>query len=449
MPGLPPLEVPAMRCELGREKTPEAYIAHLVLCFREVYRVLRDDGVCWVVIGDSYARQAGDDSKKLTDSGLGRTGRTGKANILFQEGNNTPPEGLQAGDLLAIPYRLLLALQADGWLVRNDVVWSKVAPMPESVSGTHYERHRIRVAKSARANPNSSHALSQQGANNAQGARDGVNFADHSNEYADCPGCPRCSATDGYVLRRGSWRHTRSHETVIMLTKEMQYYSDQERVREKAQEREWMEITTRQERADAMRHFEDGRKEATLDETGQYAFSHGAGFAPSVAGRNPRDVLMPSPSPLKAAHYAAFPPDLIRPLILSSAPLKCCPVCGAGWAAVVEQKHMIIRKTDYGTNGKAGNRTATAGTMLEPNESHVIGYRPTCACNATDWQSGLVLDPFAGSGTAGLVCRELGLRFVGLDISGEYLRDIALVRSERLTPDSAMVNLPLFTLLQS
>lgn len=426
MPGLPPLEVPAMRCELGREKTPEAYTAHLVLCFREVFRVLRDDGVCWIVEGDSYASEGGVHKFGSYDKGTGRKFNGGRAESV-----------LSAGNLLAIPYRLLLALQADGWLVRNDVVWSKVAPMPESVAGTRFERHRIRVAKSARANPNSSHALSQQGANNAQGARDGVNFADHSDEYTDCPSCPKCSATGGYVLRRGSWRHTRSHETVLMLAKGMQYFSDQERVRERL---------ACPDAADGSRIFGGNNKNGA--NAGHGERTEGRAYESQPAGRNPRDVLTPAPSPFKGEHYAAFPSDLIRQLILSSAPLKCCPVCGAGWAAVVERGKAA--QTNPRPFSKSGNddRNDTL-RIYEESESSVIGHLPTCQCNAAGWQPGLVLDPFAGSGTTGMVCRELGLRFVGLDISGEYLRDIALVRSERLTPDSAMVNLPLFELLHS
>lgn len=118
--------------QIGLEKTPEAFVAELVAVFREVRRVLRKDGTLWLNLGDSYARQAGDDSTKNPDSGL-KTGRTGKAKELFQAGCNKPPVGLKPKDLIGIPWRVAFALQADGWYLRQDIIWHKPNPMPESV----------------------------------------------------------------------------------------------------------------------------------------------------------------------------------------------------------------------------------------------------------------------------------------------------------------------------
>jgi site-specific DNA-methyltransferase (adenine-specific) len=98
--------------------------------------VLRDDGTLWLNLGDSYARQVGDDSTKATDTGFGEgrgTGRTGKSHLLFKTGNNRPPEGLKPKDLIGIPWMLAFALRADGWYLRQDIIWHKPNPMPESV----------------------------------------------------------------------------------------------------------------------------------------------------------------------------------------------------------------------------------------------------------------------------------------------------------------------------
>ena len=697
MPGLPPVEVPAMRCELGREKTPGAYIAHLVLCFREARRVLRDDGVCWVVEGDSFASQGGVHKHGSYDDGTGRKFNGGRAES----------SSLSAGQLMGIPYRLLFALQADGWLVRNDVVWAKVAPMPESVSGTHWERHQVKVTGTR-----CKRGFPQEGADYVP---HGDSITDRPMaEWRDCPGCPKCAATGGYMLRRGALRHTRSHETILQLTKSMLYYMDDARFKEdvsKVQKRiaangllyqqedrtaptplQGMPETSqegifsqraregiRQAVLGDRRQREEGGVSAELpqDGTGQgsfqtvrslregqgeeseipsigkgqrdeasspcptngesvlsgtnaglletskpaeisqgpmdqvYQISEGArcqieegqevqevgegpgsgeavqynspsalkecalyldafavesdqsdaelpllllrrdgensdpgphhtsesgrsahereysGSLPEmqrkegqqIAKRNPRDVLhvtveeelyqqfldwrasledgnppdilTPSPEPFKGEHYAAFPSSLIRPLILSSAPLKCCPVCGAGWAAVVERETVreIAQKNGWKSPGLPPSYQAMKndGTMQvddissgiyvagnqqkSPNVS-VLGYRPTCTCvkalakeytgagsetTLDEWANranevanrlapipGLVLDIFTGSGTTGVACRELGLRFVGLDISGEYLRDIALARSERLTPSASLATLPMF-----
>ena len=112
--------------QIGLESTPEAYVARMVEVFREVRRVLRDDGTCWVNLGDSYF-----------GTGRGPTHPTG-----FHSGENGgsfPTSGvyshdtLKSKDLVGIPWRVAFALQADGWWLRQDIIWHKPNPMPESV----------------------------------------------------------------------------------------------------------------------------------------------------------------------------------------------------------------------------------------------------------------------------------------------------------------------------
>lgn len=126
--------------QLGLEATPEEYVANMVQVFRNVRRVLKDDGTLWLNLGDSYARQAGDDSTKATDSKM-KTGRTGKSSQLFKSGNNIPPPGLKPKDLVGIPWRVAFALQADGWYLRSDIIWHKPNPMPESVTDRPTKAH--------------------------------------------------------------------------------------------------------------------------------------------------------------------------------------------------------------------------------------------------------------------------------------------------------------------
>lgn len=138
--------------QIGLEATPEEFVEKMVEVFREVRRVLRDDGTLWLNLGDSYARQAGDDSKKAVDSGLGRTGRTGKSDQIFKKGCNKPPDGLKPKDLIGIPWRVAFALQADGWYLRSDIIWHKPNPMPESVTDRPTKAHEylFLLAKSDR-----------------------------------------------------------------------------------------------------------------------------------------------------------------------------------------------------------------------------------------------------------------------------------------------------------
>lgn len=119
--------------QLGLERTPEEYVARMVQVFREVRRVLRDDGTLWLNLGDSYARSGG----WASNDGLGgcKRGESGRAKTNMQEGRNGQkcPPGLKEKDLVGIPWRVAFALQADGWFLRQDIIWHKPNPTPEGV----------------------------------------------------------------------------------------------------------------------------------------------------------------------------------------------------------------------------------------------------------------------------------------------------------------------------
>lgn len=126
--------------QIGLETTPTEFVATLVDVFGQIRRVLKDDGTVWLNLGDSYARQAGDDSTKATDGGI-KTGRTGRSKELFKSGNNVSPTGFKAKDLIGIPWRVAFALQDDGWYLRSDIIWHKPNPMPESVTDRPTKAH--------------------------------------------------------------------------------------------------------------------------------------------------------------------------------------------------------------------------------------------------------------------------------------------------------------------
>lgn len=131
--------------QIGLEQTPEEYVVRLVEVFREVRRVLADDGTLWVNIGDSYA-----------GSGKGPAGNLGKANN-ERDMTHTPssgyvPKGTKPKDLIGIPWLLAFALRADGWYLRQDIIWHKPNPMPESVRDRCTKAHEyvFLLSKSAR-----------------------------------------------------------------------------------------------------------------------------------------------------------------------------------------------------------------------------------------------------------------------------------------------------------
>lgn len=114
--------------QIGLEQTPDEYVARLVDVFREVRRVLADDGTLWLNIGDSYAATRGRQVEQ-TKGGP----KHGPAQAVSGRGQKASEYGLKAKNLIGIPWMLAFALRADGWYLRQDIIWHKPNPMPESV----------------------------------------------------------------------------------------------------------------------------------------------------------------------------------------------------------------------------------------------------------------------------------------------------------------------------
>lgn len=135
--------------QLGLEATPEAYVAALVDVFREVRRVLRDDGTIWVNLGDSYAGSRGAQSREHAGKHAPNVSALKAAQI--RTGLLRTP-GLKPKDLVGIPWLVAFALRADGWYLRSDIIWAKRNPMPESVTDRPTKAHEyiFLLAKSAR-----------------------------------------------------------------------------------------------------------------------------------------------------------------------------------------------------------------------------------------------------------------------------------------------------------
>lgn len=279
--------------QYGLEPTLEGYLDRMVAVFDEVFRVLRPDGVCWLNIGDSYNAYNG-------NAGLG--GPVGLTQSIARphlpSGYGRVNKALKPKDLMLVPFRLALALQAAGWYVRSDIIWHKPAPMPESV-------------------------------------------------------------TD---------RPTRAHEYIFLLTRSERYYYDADAIREPAKDADRAERISapsnwsmadgahgtihplvRGRRADKQRGH--SRRHAGFNDRWD-AMTHAEQMA---HGCNKRDVWTVAAANFPEAHYATFPPALIEPMILA-------------------------------------------------------GSRP----------GDLILDTFMGSGTVGVVARQLGRDYLGIELSHEY-----------------------------
>ena len=132
--------------QMGLENTPEEYVAKMVEVFREVRRVLRDDGTLWLNLGDSYAANRGGSPMPAETLAGGVSGRGDKVANRGRESGFTPnrdpaSHGLKHKDLIGIPWRVAFALQSDGWYLRQDIIWHKPNPMPESVTDRCTKAH--------------------------------------------------------------------------------------------------------------------------------------------------------------------------------------------------------------------------------------------------------------------------------------------------------------------
>ena len=217
----------------GNEPTLAQYVANTVEFFRAVRRVLRDDGVFALNLGDSMANSR-------CGGGSPDGPRRGRANASAereQVNRDMGTSGLKPGDMCGVPWRVALALQADGWYLRRAIVWAKGlsfcdtysgSVMPESISPPRWEKHRIKVKKAAvtygQGNRYSDEACCPNPASHGT--------ADRQTEWRECPGCDKCNPTGGLVLRRGRWRPTSAHELIFLLTKSEHYHANAEAVRE-------------------------------------------------------------------------------------------------------------------------------------------------------------------------------------------------------------------------
>lgn len=142
--------------QLGLEATPGEYVDGLVAVMREVRRVLADAGTLWLNLGDTYASKArgsdaGWESSRLTNPGGSQKAQAASLRSTGER-HRGKSSGLKEKDLVGIPWRVAFALQADGWYLRSDIIWSKLNPMPESVTDRPTKAHEyvFLLSKSAR-----------------------------------------------------------------------------------------------------------------------------------------------------------------------------------------------------------------------------------------------------------------------------------------------------------
>jgi DNA modification methylase len=289
------------------------------------------------------------------------------------------PAGLKPKDLIGMPWRLALALQEDGWWLRQDIIWSKPNPMPESVTD-------------------------------------------------------RC---------------TKAHEYLFLLTKSAQYFYDAEAIKENVVPSQVGRV--RSDAVGGTSHEERGQHSAggvyVTGKNGKNAFrgqgsnrdgangpANRDGRDMSMVGvgstRNKRSVWEIATEAFPEAHFATFPTKLVEPCILAgTSEMGCCNVCGAPSERVTAPSEAYAKHLGKGVHDHRDDLGTGMSFRDAPrvNAEYVTtGWKPTCKCGAAcEADDGIapcvVLDPFSGSGTTGVVALRLGREYVGIELNPEYV----------------------------
>ncbi len=297
--------------QLGLEKTPEEYVAKMVAIFAEVKRVLKPEGTLWLNLGDSYSG--------------GKTGRTDLDSELFNkrnkkcEGRQRPiAAGLKPKDQCLIPHRVAMALQADGWYVRDTIIWHKPNPMPESVTDrcTKAHEYMFLLTKKPR-------------------------------YYFDAESIKEDSTTN------------ESRPDGVIRDREYGYDSKQ-----KAMGRHKGSVTPGQSpQGKALK-----RMSGIQD--------------PNYSKRNKRSVWTVTTAPYSEAHFATFPPKLIEPCILAGCPEWVCKKCGKARVRVVDSEQLKrYRPNEYVKRTGAAGTGNSINQLVAGVKNKTTGWTD-CGCGA-------------------------------------------------------------------
>jgi DNA modification methylase len=442
--------------EIGQERTPEEYVQKMVALGRLLWRVLRDDGTLWLNLGDTYgAGKCGGGNVFSGGRTDGRDTRGGSVKFVEGAGDVDPAraylrernldrgeEGGGGGGLVGIPWRVALALQADGWALRMDHIWHKPSPMPESATNRCTKAHEYLFL------------LTKRGGGYYYDREAIVEpFADDRMGYAGRYTRRKIPARPGGNLQ--------THERLSLDGR--------------GKEASPSEDATGSNKRSVWSVDDETALASWMAENAPHLLAQ---FLEE--GRNKPSVWTVAPGPYKGAHFAVFPTKLVEPCILAGTSARgACPACGAPWRRVVE-----VRKLRRERKNRHVKRTGQAGTgnvcdnTVAGVSTRTLGWQPGCKCYGVDlmprapaapgrrsgegedaWWARLerewrplaeewrrlwdvrsgayksltarpcvVLDPFVGSGTTALVAVGLGRACWGVDLSREYLDRHAVPR---------------------
>ena len=447
---------------IGMERTIEDHLDNLVRLFAEVRRVLRSDGTLWLNYGDAY--YGGSRGAAPSDAGRGETygskyQQSNKGSLGIQAApNRMPQSGLKPNDLMGMPWRVAFALRQDGWYLRQDIVWAKPNPMPESVRDRPTRAHEYIFlfsksgdtkfwchpdGRGARSKPAPDYRWINKDTDEVTDAEPSdpagwrrVNLWRGSNYFFDSVAVKTpLKGTEHDTMESRKARARPDQKS--MMTEERRgirpakekrppsgwataetYNDNDPRYRKRTTLSKRLDQTRFDEQTGGDKDSKEGnrshrkvlenlkrkhdrgeidganmRSVVSAPERGttpyhdQYDTNHKSlDDAPRGEGANMRSVLQVPTQGYKGAHFATFPPALIEPFIKAGTSERgVCPSCGAPW-----------------------QRLETAD------------WQQTCACPPADPVPAVVLDPFSGAGTTGLVADRLQRDAILVEINSSY-----------------------------
>jgi DNA modification methylase len=355
-----PDDDPLKPLEIGQEETVESYIERMVTLFRELRRVLRKDGVCWINISDCY-----------NGSGKGGKFTEASAKQATNRGANVDKplrlKSFKPKDLVPVSWMLAIALQQDGWWLRAPIIWEKPNPMPASMGDRVTINHEyvFMLTKSARY------------------------FYD-----AEAIKEPVAESTPAREQRGVS----ENHKNVDGAPGQTAHSMNKPRLNAKL----------------SGGNFSKKYAEAQPDHGGE-------SDRKPYTTRNKHSVWRVATKAFSDAHFATFPEDLIEPMIEAGCPKKTCAVCGAPYVRVTERETMVIKRSDRRKQMGEQGRTQASGTMVAPARSATLGFVPSCDCGTDETLPGVVYDPFMGAFTTAKVARRLLRDYAGSELNPEYI----------------------------
>jgi site-specific DNA-methyltransferase (adenine-specific) len=328
----------AWRGELGLEPTVSLYIAHLIEIFQEVKRVLRSDGTCWVNLGDSYASFKGASGSRGAEHQAKRQARGESLNSAAQTlggANQTRPtdnraglrdDGLKPKDLIGVPWRFAFAMQDHGWILRQDIIWHKPNPMPESVRDRCTKAHEyiFLFSKSQRYYFDSDAILEPA---NYDGRKD--TRMKGAKKYPNGFVPPDATANTLHISGHERWSRKLTQQNLSRQSTAG------------GRDRDTGEYLGRKMYGTDFAGDGSALKGHTgsCDADGNPLNRIGVDGIPA---RNKRSVWTVATKPYSGAHFATFPPKLIEPMVLAGCPKGGTildPFSGAGTTGLVALQH--------------------------------------------------------------------------------------------------------------